>query len=87
MTIYYSPRFQRSYKRLDPQLQKASEKRVALFRSDPLDQRLDTHRLHGKLKAYWSFSVDNRHRVLFEFLNASQDEAIFLDIGNHSLYQ
>jgi len=40
MTIYYSPRFQCSYKRLDPQLQKASEKRVALFRSDPLDQRL-----------------------------------------------
>jgi mRNA-degrading endonuclease YafQ of YafQ-DinJ toxin-antitoxin module len=87
MTIYYHPRFQRSYKHLDPQIQKTAEKRVAIFRQTPLDQRLGTHRLHGKLKALWSFSIDSRHRVLFEFLTAGQDEVVFLDVGNHSLYQ
>jgi toxin HigB-1 len=87
MTIYYSPRFQRSYKHLDPQIQKASEKRVALFRNDPLDQRLGTHRLHGKLKAYWSFAIDTRHRILFEFIDAKRQEVVFLDIGDHALYQ
>lgn len=88
MTIYYHPRFQRSYKRLDPQLKKAANKRIALFRMDRFDQRLDTHRLHGKLKDFWSFSVDSRrNRVLFEFLTSTQDEVVFFDIGNHSLYQ
>jgi mRNA-degrading endonuclease YafQ of YafQ-DinJ toxin-antitoxin module len=88
MTIYYHPRFQRSYKRLDPQLRKAADKRIALFRKDRFDPRLDTHRLHGKLKGSWSFSVDSRrHRILFDFLTSTQDEVVFLDIGNHSLYQ
>ena len=88
MTIYYHPRFQRSYKRLDAQLRKAADKRITLFRQDRFDLRLDTHRLHGKLKGQWSFSVDSRrHRVLFEFLTSTQDEVVFLDIGNHSLYQ
>ena len=87
MTIYYHPRFQRCYKRLDPQIRLTAEKRIALFRKDALDQRLGTHRLHGKLKSLWSFSIDSRYRVLFEFINASQSEVIFLDIGNHSLYR
>jgi addiction module RelE/StbE family toxin len=87
MTIYYHPRFQRSYKRLDPQIRMTAERRIALFRKDVLDQRLGTHRLHGKLKSLWSFSIDSRYRVLFEFINTSQSEVIFLDIGNHSLYR
>jgi len=88
MTIYYHPRYQRSYKRLDPQLRKTADKRIALFRSDRFDPRLDTHRLHGKLKGFWSFSVDSRrHRILFEFLTSSQGAVVFLDIGDHSIYQ
>jgi addiction module RelE/StbE family toxin len=87
MTIYYSPRFTRSYKRLDRQIQKAAEARVALFRSDPSDQRLKTHGLHGKLKGFYSFSIDTRYRILFEFLTADHEKVLFLDIGNHSLYQ
>jgi mRNA-degrading endonuclease YafQ of YafQ-DinJ toxin-antitoxin module len=61
MTIYYHPRFQRSYKRLDPQIRLTAEKRIALFRKDALDQRLGAHRLHGKLKSLWSFSIDSRY--------------------------
>lgn len=88
MTIYYYARYKRSYKHLDPQIQKAAEKQIALFREDHFDPRLDTHRLHGKLKGFWSFSVDGkRHRILFEFLTSSQEEVVFLDIGNHSIYQ
>jgi hypothetical protein len=82
VTIYHSERFRGSYKHLDPQIQKAAETQVALFRLDSFDQRLGTQRLHGKLKGFWSFSVDARYRSLFEFLNASHDEVL----GKHSLY-
>jgi len=87
MTIYVYPRYNRSYKKLDLQLQRLADERVALFRRDPFDQRLDTHALHGKLKKQWSFSVDQRYRILFEFLDKQKKEVVFLDIGNHSIYR
>ena len=87
MTIYYHPRFLRSYRGLDSRIKTQAEESVALFRRDPFNIRLDTHRLHGKLKKQWSFSVNNRDRILFEFLNKSQTEAVFLDIGDHRIYR
>jgi len=87
MTIYVYPRYRRSYENLDPQLQRLADERIALFRRDQFDPRLDTHRLHGKLKKQWSFSVDQRYRILFEFLDKKKEEVVFLDIGNHSIYR
>jgi mRNA-degrading endonuclease YafQ of YafQ-DinJ toxin-antitoxin module len=86
MTIYTFSRYQRSMRRLDPQIRKTAVTQIALFKRDPFDPRLGTHRLHGKLKAQWSFSVDSRHRVLFEFLDDANEEVVFLDIGTHALY-
>lgn len=87
MTIYYHPRFRRSFRGLDNEKKTQAEESIALFRSDPFNIRLDTHRLHGKLKKQWSFSVTNRDRVLFEFLNKDQTEVVFLDIGDHRIYR
>ena len=86
MTIYTYARYRRSLRRLDPQIRKVAQAQIALFRRDAFDPRLDTHRLHGKLKNQWSFSVDVRYRILFEFINDARDEAVFLDIGTHALY-
>ena len=87
MTIYVHPRYRRSYKNLESQLQRLADGRIALFRHDAFDSRLDTHRLHGKLKKQWSFSVSQRYRILFEFLDKKKDEVVFLDIGSHDIYQ
>ena len=87
MTIYLFGRYRRSYKRLDPQLQRLATERIVLFERNPFDPRLDTHSLHGKLKKQWSFSVDKRYRILFEFLDKEKEEVVFLDIGTHSIYR
>ncbi|KKS44226.1 MAG: hypothetical protein UV05_C0009G0005 [candidate division CPR1 bacterium GW2011_GWA2_42_17] len=50
MTIYYHPRFKRSYRGLESQIKEQAEECVTLFQRDPFNIRLDTHRLHGKLK-------------------------------------
>lgn len=86
MTIYAYARYRHSYKNLDLQLQKLADQRIAIFRHDLFDSRLDTHRLHGKLKKQWSFSVDGRNRILFEFLDKKKEDVVFLDIGDHSIY-
>lgn len=87
MTIYVFSRYRRSFSRLDPHMRSMAERRIALFRRDPFDPRLDTHHLHGRLKSQWSFSIDARYRILFEFLNKKKDEAVFLDVGDHSIYR
>ena len=88
MKIYYGPHFLRSYKAIERRIKKvAVEKRIKLFRRNPFDPRLHTHSLHGKLKHIWSFSIDTHNRILFEFLDARREQVLFLDIGNHSLYQ
>lgn len=87
MTIYTHARYRHSYKNLDLRLQKLADQRIDLFRDNLFDSRLDTHRLHGKLKNQWSFSVDGRNRILFEFLDKRKEDLVFLDIGDHSIYK
>ena len=87
MTIYIYPRYRRSFNNLNSQLQRLADERVEIFRRNPFDSRLETHRLHGTLKKQWSFSVDQRYRILFEFLGKKKDEVVFLDIGDHSIYR
>lgn len=84
MTIFYHPRFHKSFAALPEVFQHKVERRVSIFRKDPHDHRLDTHKLHGKLQNFWSFSVDDKYRILFEFDNS---DVIFLDIGDHDLYK
>ena len=86
MNVVFYPRFERSYNRLDPQVRRIADGRIALFERDPLNSRLRTHELHGKLKGVWSFSVDSRLRVLFVFLDERRTRVALIDIGTHRLY-
>lgn len=84
MTIYHSPRFEKSLFHLPALAQDRAELCEELFRTNPFDRKLRTHKLHGKMQGQWSFSIDRRHRILFEF---DGDDVIFLDVGDHDLYQ
>lgn len=84
MKIHYYPRFQESYHGLARNIQERAEKRVQIFRENSFHPILRTHKLHGKLQKFWSFSVDSRYRILFEF---DGSDVIFLDIGDHELYR
>ena len=58
---------------------KAGEK---LFRENPFTPQLKTHKLHGRDKEVWAFSVSYRHRIKFIFLK--EDSVLFLDVGTHN---
>ena len=57
--------------------------RLELFVVDPFDAKLKTHKLSGKLKDLWGFSVGFNLRVVFYFTNTKPQKAVFIDIGTH----
>lgn len=84
MDILYSSRFERSFKKLPKNLIEKTIKQIKLFEKNQSDSRLDVHKLHGKLKNQWSFSVNRKNRILFEY---DGEDIILLDIGDHNLYR
>lgn len=85
MQIFYSPEFERRYKRLSLEIQEKAEEKEKIFREDPFDPRLKTHKLHGRLNDFWAFSIDSRYRIIFKFLE--KDIVRFFAVGGHSVYQ
>lgn len=82
--IFVTSRFKRAWAHLTPEEKSLAELREQIFKHNVFDSRLKTHKLKGKLKNLWSFSITYRHRILFEFLNK---EAVLLhDIGSHDIY-
>ncbi len=84
MRIRPTAAFKRAYKkkvRTRPQVSSELETALTLFRDNPFDLRLETHKLHGRLQGFWSFSVAKDLRVVFLF--EGDDSVAFLDFGTH----
>jgi len=84
MRIYYSTKFRREYKKLPKPIKILAESKESIFRTNTFDKRLDTHRLHGRLREFWSFSIDGKYRIIFEF--TEKDVIWFHSVGGHSIY-
>ncbi len=66
MKIIYTSKFERGYKKLPVHIKNSAEEKEKFFRKNPFDAKLDTHKLHGKLKDFWSFSISYDYRIIFE---------------------
>ena len=85
MIIIYLPVFGRMYKKLPIEVRKKAQVREKLFRVNPFDRSLETHKLHGRLNGLWAFSIDNKNRIVFRF--EGDDVVKFYFIGDHSVYE
>lgn len=82
--IAFSSSFKRAFKkRIQNQrdLEERFWQRLEIFKVNQFDDRLKTHKLSGRLKDLWSFSIEYDVRVIFYF--AEEDKAVFVDIGKH----
>ena len=82
--IAFSSSFKRAFKKKvagNKNLETQFWERVELFKSNPFDPKLKTHRLSGKLKDLWGFSIEYDLRVVFYF--AGDQRVVFVDIGSH----
>lgn len=84
MDIVYLPKFARQYKKLSLQIKERAEDKEKIFRRNPFDPRLKTHKLTGLLKGFFAFSVDHSYRIIFDF--SDTQTARFYEIGDHDIY-
>jgi len=83
--IYPTSKFKKSFRKLSSKIQKLAIEREQFFRKNAFDPKLKTHKLKGKLKNFWSFSVNYEYRIVFEFLKS--DAVLYHDIGTHGIYR
>ena len=84
MKIFYTKKFEREYKKISKDLRLKTESREVIFRKNPFNIILKTHKLSGRLEGFWSFSVDFKNRVVFEVID--EKTVFFHSIGNHDIY-
>ena len=82
--IEYSPKFARMFAKLPRSTKNAAEKKEKIFRRDPFDPQLKTHKLAGRMGSYWAFSVDYRYRIVFSFEDGGFVR--FHTVGTHDIY-
>ena len=86
MEIIYSSKFAREYKKLPKDVKTLAEEQEIIFRKDPFDSRLKTHKLKGKLGGFLSFSIGYKYRIIFEFAK-DRKTVYFHTVGDHDIYQ
>lgn len=85
MKIEYSDKFRRAYKKLPYEIKDIAEKKEELFRKNPFNSQLKTHKLKGELSDFYSFSITYHYRIVFHFEN---DTTIVFDlVGTHTVYK
>jgi len=85
MNIEYSPKFERLYKKLPEDIKILAVEQEKIFRKNPFDPKLKTHKLSGPLRNYWAFWIDYKYRLIFSFLNSKTVR--FHIIGDHRIYK
>lgn len=83
--VEYSRKFLKQVTKLPIHIIDQAQNKEVLFRSNPFDSRLGTHKLHGKEKELWAFWINRSYRIKFVFLK--NGDALFLEIGTHEIYK
>jgi plasmid maintenance system killer protein len=69
---------------LDAALQEEAIEKIELLREPKNHQLLKVHKLHGHLAGRYSFSINYKTRIVFEYV--SKTEVALLSIGDHDIY-
>ncbi|CAN5653103.1 hypothetical protein BH24ACI2_BH24ACI2_00120 [soil metagenome] len=85
--LLLSPLFSRATKKLlkkQPRLSNNLKDTLMLLENDAFHPYLKTHKLKGDLEGTWACSVEYDLRIVFEFVQHEEKEAILLHlIGTH----
>ena len=85
LLLIYAPVFLRNVSRLEKSLQDEVSEKLELFKDATSHKQLKVHKLRGRLKNYYSFSVNYKYRILFSY--GGENEVNILAVGDHDIYQ
>ena len=83
--IFFKPTFVRQVNKLDKDLVEEVHEKIELFKHKRNHEMLKVHKLHGRFSGCFSFSVNYKVRIVFEY--CSDNEVAFLTIGDHDVYK
>jgi addiction module RelE/StbE family toxin len=84
MKIGFASSFVRKLKKFEKSLQEEVLEKVELFEKDSKNPSLKIHKLKGSLKGSYSFSVNYKYRIVFDYI--SKEEVRLLSVGDHDVY-
>ena len=84
MEIIYAPSFLNRFKKLPKLLQEEVFEKISLFKDEKNHPSLKVHKLKGRLKGRYAFSINYTIRIVFM---KNKQEFHFLDIGDHNIYE
>jgi addiction module RelE/StbE family toxin len=82
--VAFGSSFKRAFKRRiagNVERENTFRTKIESFKNNPFEPGLKTHKLSGKLKDYWSFSVEYDLRIIFYF--SDKEKVVLTDIGTH----
>ncbi len=82
MNAKFSKKFIKQYRAAPDSIQKSFDERLLIFLVDKFDQKLNNHRLSGKLNNSRSINISGDWRALF--VELGNGDVIFKAIGTHS---
>lgn len=85
MDIRFKPTFIRQFNRLEAALQDEVVEKIELFRDPGNHKQLKVHKLKGRLKGRFGFSVNYQTRIVFLYI--SKKEVALLAVGDHDVYK
>ncbi len=85
MQIKYKPSFLREFKKLPVEIQEEAKEKILLFQDESNHKRLRVHKLQGRLKDFYSFSVTYSHRIVFIYEDTQT--AVLVAVGDHAVYK
>lgn len=85
LTISFKAIFVKQMNGLEKALTEEVFEKIDLFKDIKNHKTLKVHKLHGKFARCFSFSVNYKTRIVFEY--ETKTSVIFLAIGDHNLYK
>ncbi len=84
LTVSITPQFRKMFRKLEPPLQEEALEKIELFRNPEMHASLKVHKLKGKHKKLFSFSVNYRVHIVCTYLTSA--EVVLIAIGDHDVY-
>ncbi|MFC1787931.1 hypothetical protein ACFLZY_01805 [Patescibacteria group bacterium] len=75
------------FKSLPDALQDEVIEKIELFKNPKNHQMIKVHKLTGRLKGRYSFSVNYKTRIVFIYLPTKPRQAFLLAVGDHDEYK
>ena len=84
MEVSFTKAFFKRLNKYEEGFKEAVLEKIEEFRNSKNHGRLKVHKLHGKFSKFYSFSVNYKTRIVFEYV--SKKEVALLSVGDHDIY-